>query len=144
MPDEGFEELEGPNERPLEPAAGVDLAAEIARAAELAPPRVATEVEDEEMAWLLLDGRRVSWFNLRAASRAGAERRSRMVRAFAELLRRVDRLRPMIEGLEVGRRYRVEYRNQQLRRNMRVKGVLRDVSEFRIASGVTGAGWVLT
>jgi hypothetical protein len=144
MGGDGFEDLEGPNERPLEPEVGIDLASEIARSADVPPSRIAVAAEDEEMAWLLVDGRRVSWFNLRAASRAGAERRSHMVQAFAELVRRVDRLRPMIEGLEVGRRYRVEYRNQQLRRNMRVKGVLREVSGFRTAKGVSGAGWVLT
>ncbi|HEX9122851.1 MAG TPA: hypothetical protein VF984_05765 [Actinomycetota bacterium] len=142
--DDGFEELAGPNERGPDPETSGDLASEIARAMGAPRDRVAVRPEDEEMAWLELDGLRLSWFNLRTASRMSADRRSRLVEAFAELARRIDRLRPMMEPLEVGRRYRVEYRNQQLRRNMRVKGVLRGVTEFRPAKGVNGAGWVLT
>jgi hypothetical protein len=142
--DEGFEDLAGPNERPIDPTTGGDLASEIARAMGIPPGRIAVEPVSDEMAWLALDGLRLSWFNLRTASRMSADRRSRLVRAFAELARRVDHLRPMIEGLEIGRRYRVEYRNEQIRRNLRVKGVLRGVTEFRHAKGVSGAGWVLT
>ena len=97
-----------------------------------------------EMAWLVRDGRRVSWFNLAAAERAGGSRRPGLIRAFAGMIRRYDALRPTIEGLVVGHRYRLHYKNDELRRIFRVKGVLRAVSAFHHAEGVAGAGWILT
>ncbi len=141
---DGFEDLAGPNQRGPDPGAGEELADEIARAMKVPTDRIAVEPEDEEMAWLLLDGRQVSWFNLRTASRTVGQRRSHLVRAMADLTDHIDRIRPLIEGLEPGRRYRFEYRNSEIRRNLRVKGVLRSVSGFRTAKGVAGAGWVLT
>ena len=38
----------------------------------------------------------------------------------------------------------MHYKNDEIRRIFRVKAVLRAVSEFRHAEGVTGAGWTLT
>ncbi|HZD79489.1 MAG TPA: hypothetical protein VE646_05575 [Actinomycetota bacterium] len=139
-----FEDVAGPSEGGPEPEEAVDLAAEVAGVMEVPVGRIAVEPDGDEMAWLVLDGGRVTWFNLRTTTRMKPERRSRFVRALAQLARGIDRLRPMIEGLEVGHRYAVEYRNQEIRRNMRVKGVLRDLSGFRVGKGVSGAGWVLT
>src|SRR4029450_14049252 len=96
------------------------------------------------MAGLERDGRRISWFNLAAAERAGGSRRPRLVRTFAGMIRQYDALPPTLEGLVVGRRYRLHYKNDELRRIFRVKAVLRAVSGFHHAEGVAGAGWTLT
>jgi hypothetical protein len=145
MNENEFDDLAGPSDGALRPESATRLVDEIA--ASLGEPAGRLTIaagEDPEMAWLLRDGRRLSWFNLREAERQTGERRTRLVRTFADMVRRYDELRPVIDGLTIGRRYRVEYKNEKIRRTFRTKGVLRAVSEFRHARGVTGAGWTLT
>lgn len=121
-----------------------DLTAEIATALGEAPGRLTVEPEDDEMAWLSRDGVRLSRFNLRATGSADPGRRTAFADALAELVRRFDALRPTIDGLEIGRAYRVDYKHERLRRTFRVKGVLVEVSAWRPAEGPTGGGWMLT
>ena len=121
-----------------------DLADLVANALGEAPGRLTVEREDEEMAWLVRDGIRLSTFNLRAAGSTDPERRAAFAKALAELVRRLDELRPTIDGLEVGRAYKVDYRHEKLRRIFRVKGSLVEVSTWRLAEGPTGGGWTLT
>jgi hypothetical protein len=121
-----------------------DLAGLVANALGETPGRVAIEREDEEMAWLVRDGVRVSTFNLHAAGSADPERRAAFAKALAGLVRRFDQLRPTIEGLEVGRAYKADYKHEKLRRIFRVKGILVEVSTWRPAEGPTGGGWTLT
>jgi hypothetical protein len=125
------------------PDSAIRLAAEISQALDEPPGRLAVVPDERDMAWLVRDGYRVSWFNLSAADRPSVERRARMVRSFADLIRRYDQLRPTIEGLQVGRRYRVQYKDTYLRRVFSSKSVLRSVSEFSPAEGVEGGEWVL-
>jgi hypothetical protein len=139
-----FEDLARPSGAGPGPDAAASLAAEIVAALKETAGRLEVVPDEGEMAWLVRDDRRVSWFNLAAAERAGGVRRKGLVRAFAELIRRDDAQRPLIEGLVVGRRYRLHYKNDEIRRIFRVKAVLRAVSEFRHAEGVAGAGWTLT
>jgi hypothetical protein len=139
-----FEEVALTGSREASRDAGVTLAAEIAAAAGEPQGRLAIVPDEGSMAWLMRDGRRLSWFNLWAAEREGGHRRSQLVRAFADLVRRIDEQRPLMKRLEVGRTYRVQYRNEELLRNFVVKAVLRSVSEFAHARGVVGAGWTLT
>lgn len=122
----------------------VDLATEVATALGEAPGRLAVEPEDDEMAWLTRDGVRLSRFNLRATGKADPGRRTSFAEALAELVRRFDEQRPTIEGLEVGRSYRVDYKHERLRRTFRVAGVLVEVSPWHPAEGPTGGGWTLT
>jgi hypothetical protein len=141
---ERFEEIElTGSRRPTREAASA-LAADIVTVLGEPPGRVEVVPDDGSMAWLVREGRRLSWFNLWAAEREGGPRRSEMVRAFADLVRRIDEQRPVIERLEVGRPYMVQYRNEELFRNFRLKAVLRSVSEFGHARGIAGAGWTLT
>ncbi|HSD49716.1 MAG TPA: hypothetical protein VLE71_07805 [Actinomycetota bacterium] len=128
-----------------ERAAG-DLARQIADALDEPPGRVAVEPqdEDEEMAWLLREGVRLSSFNLRAVGAAEADRRAGFVEALAGLVRRYEELRPTLEGLEPGNRYVVDYKHERLRRVFRVKGTLVDVSPWQPAEGPSGGGWTLT
>jgi hypothetical protein len=139
-----FEDLARPSGAGPGPDAAASLAADIVAALKETAGRLEVVPDEGQMAWLVRDDRRVSWFNLAAAERAGGARRKGLVRAFAELIRRDDAQRPLIEGLVVGRRYRLHYKNDEIRRIFRVKAVLRGVSEFRHAEGVTGAGWTLT
>lgn len=139
-----FEDLARPSGAGPGPDAAARLAAEVTAALEEPAERLEVLPDQGEMAWLLLDGRRISWFNLAAAERAGGTRRAGLVRAFAGMIRRYEELRPTIEGLVVGERYRLHYKNDELRRIFRVKAVLRAVSAFRHAEGVAGAGWTLT
>jgi hypothetical protein len=139
-----FEDLARPSGAGPGPDAAARLAADITAGLEEAAGHLEVVSDQGEMAWLVRDGRRVSWFNLAAAERAGGVRRKGLVRAFAELIRRYDAQRPVIEGLVVGGRYRLHYKNDEIRRIFRVKAVLQAVSEFRHAEGVTGAGWTLT
>jgi hypothetical protein len=141
---DGFEDLARPSGAGPGPDAAASLAADIVAALKETAGRLEVVSDEGEMAWLVRDDRRVSWFNLAAAERAGGARRKGLVRAFAELIRRDDAQRPLIEGLVVGRRYRLHYKNDEIRRIFRVKAVLRGVSEFRHAEGVAGAGWTLT
>jgi len=139
-----FEDLARPSGAGPGPDAAARLAADIDAALEEPAGRLEVLPDQGEMAWLVRDGRRVSWFNLAAAERAGGSRRPGLIRAFAGMIRRYDALRPTIEGLVVGHRYRLHYKNDELRRIFRVKGVLRAVSAFHHAEGVAGAGWILT
>ncbi len=102
------------------------------------------EREDDEMAWLVRAGVRLSRFNLRTVGSADPTRRLAFARALAALVRRYDSLGPTIAGLEVGRPYRVDYKNERLRRTFRVKGTLVEVSGWEPAEGPTGGGWALT
>jgi hypothetical protein len=138
-----FDELAGPSGEDPHPRSAADLAAEITSALDEEAGRVRIEPDDREMAWLVRDGRRLSWFNLTEAERLNADRRATLVRSFRDLVRRIDELWPTIEGLEVGRSYAVEYTNPGIRRTFRVKAALRSVSEFRPGRGVSGAGWTL-
>jgi hypothetical protein len=139
-----FEDLARPSGTGPGPDAASRLTAEVAASLEEPAGRLDVVLEQGEMAWLVRDGRRVSWFNLAAADRAGGARRTGLVRAFAGMIRRYDAQRPEIEGLVVGRRYRLHYKNDEIRRIFRVKAVLRAVSAFHHAEGVAGAGWILT
>lgn len=139
-----FDDLARPSGAGPGPDAAAALAADIAAALEEPADRLEVRPDQGEMAWLVRDGRRISWFNLAAAERTGGSRRPGLVRAFAGMIRQYDALRPTIEGLVVGRRYRLHYRNDELRRIFRVKAVLRAVSAFHHAEGVAGAGWTLT
>jgi len=121
-----------------------DLAELIASALGEAPGGLTVEREDEEMAWLVRNGVRLSTFNLRASSSADPERRAAFAKALAGLVRRFDELRTTIDGLEVGRAYKVDYKHEKLRRIFRVKGTLVEVSTWRPAEGPTGGGWMLT
>jgi hypothetical protein len=121
-----------------------DLAEQVANALGEASGRLTVEREDDEMAWLVRDGVRLSTFNLRAAGSADPERRAAFAKALAGLVRRFDGLRPTIEGLAVGRAYKVDYKHEKLRRIFRVKGILVEVSAWRLAEGPTGGGWMLT
>jgi hypothetical protein len=149
MSDE-FDELAAPSGDEERPHAATDLVDEIV--AELGEPdgRLAIVPEDEGMAWLLRDGTRLSSFNLTEADRLPADRRMRLVSAFAGLVRHYDEMRSTVKGLEVGRRYLIDYKSQGTQqihrggRSIRMKGTLRSVSGFRHARGVSGAGWVLT
>jgi hypothetical protein len=96
------------------------------------------------MAWLARDGVRVSRINLRSVASADPGRRDRFARALADLVRGYDELRPRIDALEPGRAYRVDWKNQKLRRIFRAKAVLVEVSPWTPADGVTGGGWTLT
>lgn len=140
--DDEFEDLARPS-GPGSPDASSRLAAEISDALDEPPGRLSVVPDQRDMAWLLRDGTRLSWFNLSAADRPAGERRARLVRSFADLVARYDNLRPTIEGLHVGRRYEVQYKDEYLRRNFRSKSVLREVSEFQHADGVDGGEWVL-
>lgn len=126
-----------------ERAAG-DLARQIAETLGEPTDRLAVEPEDEEMAWLLRDGVRLSSFNLRAVGAAEADRRAGFVEALAGLVRRYEELRPTLEGLEPGKQYVVDYKHERLRRIFRVKGTLIDVSPWQPAEGPSGGGWTLT
>ncbi|HEX5949806.1 MAG TPA: hypothetical protein VFZ96_02295 [Actinomycetota bacterium] len=126
-----------------ERAAG-DLARQISDALGEPPGRLAVEREDEEMAWLVRDGVRLSSFNLRAVAAADAGRRADFVKALAALVRRYEELRPTLEGLEPGKPYVVDYKHEQLRRIFRVKGTLLEVSPWQPAEGPAGGGWTLT
>lgn len=139
-----FDDLARPSGSGPGPGAAAALAADIATALEEPADRLEVRPDQGEMAWLIRDGRRIAWFNLAAAERTGGSRRPSLVRAFARMIRRYDELRPTIEGLVVGRRYRLHYKNEELRRIFRVKAVLRAVSPFHHAEGVEGAGWTLT
>lgn len=121
-----------------------DLARQVADALGEPPGRLSVEREDEEMAWLVRDGVRLSGFNLRAIGSADVARRSEFVRALADLVRRYDEWRPTLEGLEPGRPFVVDYKHEKLRRMFRVKGTLVEVSPWRPAEGPTGGGWTLT
>lgn len=121
-----------------------DLARLVADALGEPPGRMTVEREDEEMAWLLRDGVRLSSFNLRAVGSSDLARRADFARALAGLVRRFDELRPTLAGLEVGKPYVVDYRNARIRRTFRVKGTLLEVSPFRPAEGPSGGGWTLT
>lgn len=121
-----------------------DLVRQVADALSESPGRLTVEREDEEMAWLLRDGVRLSSFNLRAVGAADAGRRAEFVRALAGLVRRYEQLRPTLEGLETGRPYVVDYKHEGLRRTFRVKGTLLEVSPWLPAEGPTGGGWTLT
>ena len=139
-----FDDLAHPSGAGSGPDAAAALAADIAAALEEPADRLEVDPDQREMAWLVRDGRRISWFNLAAAERTGGSRRPALVRAFAAMIRRYDAQRPTIEGLVVGRRYRLHYKNDELRRIFRVKAVLLAVSAFHHAEGVVGAGWTLT
>jgi hypothetical protein len=139
-----FDDLARPSGAGAGPEAAAALASDISAALGEPSDRLKVRPDQGEMAWLVRDGRRISWFNLAAAERAGGSRRPRLVRTFAGMIRQFDELRPTIEGLEVGRRYRLHYKNDELRRIFRVKAVLRAVSAFHHAEGVAGAGWTLT
>ena len=139
-----FDDLARPSGAGAGPEAAAALASDISAALGEPADRLNVRPDQSEMAWLVRDGRRISWFNLAAAERAGGSRRPRLVRTFAGMIRKYDALRPTIEGLEVGRRYRLHYKNDELRRIFRVKAVLRGVSAFHHAEGVAGAGWTLT
>ena len=120
-----------------------DLAALVAGVLGEVPGRLTLEPEGEEMAWLVRDGVRLSRCNTHAVSSADPERRAAFARALADLVRRFDELRPTIDGLEIGRRYEVDYKHQKLRRIFRVKGTLLEVSAWRPADGPSGGGWTL-
>jgi len=139
-----FEDLARPSGAGPGPEAAARLARDVAAALKDTAGLLEVLPDQGEMAWLVRDGRRVSWFNLAAAERAGGHRRTGLVRAFAELIRRYDAQRPLIEDLVVGRRYRLHYKNDEIRRIFRVKAVLQAVSAFHHAEGVAGAGWTLT
>ncbi len=138
-----FDELAGPSGERPHPRSAADLAAEIASALGEPPGRLRVEPDGPEMAWLVRDGRRLSWLNLREAERLNAERRRELVRSLRDVVRRIDELASTIERLEVGRAYAVEYTNPRIRRTFRVKAVLRSVSELHPGRGVSGAGWTL-
>ncbi|MGE5459075.1 MAG: hypothetical protein ACM3WR_00460 [Solirubrobacterales bacterium] len=108
------------------------------------PGEIAIEREDDEMAWLVRDGVRLSRFNLRAVAATDLDRRRAFAKALAGLTRRFDELRPTIEELEIGRPYAVDYKHEKLRRIFRVKGTLLEVSPWRPAEGPEGGGWTLT
>ena len=120
------------------------LAAELSAALEEPPGDVTVEPEDDEMGWILREDVRLSRVNLRALGSADPERRARFVAALAELVMRFDGQRSTMEGLEVGRRYAVEYKHEKLRRTFRVTGDLIEVSAWRPADGPNGGGWTLT
>ncbi len=143
MAGDPFDELAGPSGEGPHPRSAAELAAEIASALGEPAGRVRVEPDDRGMAWLVRDGRRLSWFNLEEAERLNADRRAALVRTFRDLVRRIDELAPTVEGLEVGRSYMVEYKNPGIRRTFRVKAALRSVSELRPGRGVSGAGWTL-
>jgi hypothetical protein len=135
---DGFEDLAGAPE----PDASWDLASAVSTALGEEPGRVEMQA-DGDRAWLVRDGLRVSSIDPAAVDRTDAERRERFARALADLVRRVDELRPTVEALEPGRVYRVDYKHERLRRMFRVKATLIEVSAFRPASGVSGGGWTL-
>jgi hypothetical protein len=149
MPDE-FDSLAAPSGDEHRPESATALAAQIV--AELGEPdgRLKVVLDEEEMAWLLRDGTRVSWFNLKEADQLSTDRRERLVRALADLVRRYDEMSSTVKELKVGRRYVIDYKTDQTRqihrsgRTMRLKGTLLSISGFRHARGVRGAGWVLT
>jgi hypothetical protein len=120
------------------------LAEEISAALGEPPGDVALEAEDEEMGWIVRDGVRLSRVNLPAVGSADPERRARFVQAIADLVTRFDAMRGTIDALEVGRRYRVDYQHERLRRTFRVTGELLEVSPWHPADGPTGGGWTLT
>lgn len=120
------------------------LAEEISAALEEPPGDVALEEEDDEMGWIVRDGVRLSRVNFQAVGGADVERRARFVRAMADLVARFDEQRGTIDELEVGRRYRVDYKHERLRRTFRVTGELLEVSPWHPADGPTGGGWTLT
>jgi hypothetical protein len=121
-----------------------DLAAEVAAALGEPPGRLSLEADDEEMAWLVRDGVRLSRLNARAVGSADPERRAAFARALADLVRRYERWAPTVAELQVGRPYRVDYKHERLRRTFRVKGVLVARSPWRPGDGPTGGGWTLT
>jgi hypothetical protein len=139
-----FDDLARPSGADPGPEAAAALASDISSALGEPADRLKVRPDQGEMAWVVRDGRRISWFNLAAAERTGGSRRPRLVRTFAGMIRQYDELRPTIEGLVVGRRYRLHYKNDELRRIFRVKAVLRGVSAFHHADGVAGAGWTLS
>jgi hypothetical protein len=149
MPDK-FDDLAAPSGDSQRPHSAADLTAEIVTSLSEPEGRLAIVADDEEMAWLLRDGVRLSWFNLKETDQLTAERRARFVQALAKLVRRYEEMRSTVKGLEVGRRYVIDYKSPGLEaihrggRSMRVKGTLLSVSGFRYARGVSGAGWVLT
>ena len=124
-------------------AAG-DLARQISDALGEPPGRLTIQPEDEEMAWLVRDGVRLSSFNLPAVGAAEPGRLAGFVGALAGLIRRYEELRPMLEDLEPGKHYVVDYKHERLRRTFRVKGTLVEVGPWQPADGPTGGGWTLT
>ena len=130
--------------RPGPEHASGELTELVATALGEAPGRLTVEREDDEMAWLVRDGARLSRFNIRAVAAADPDRRLAFAEALARVARRYDELRPTIDGLEVGRPYTVDYKHEQLRRIFRVKGTLLEVSPWRPAEGPEGGGWTLT
>ena len=137
---DGFDDLV----RPSPGRSAGDLAAQVSAALGEPPGRVAIEPEDDEMAWLTREGVRLSRFNAQATGGAAPERRAAFALALADLVRRYDELRPTIEDLEVGGRYRVDYKHERLRRTFRVTGELLEVSPWQPADGPSGGGWTLT
>lgn len=120
-----------------------DLATDIAARLHEPPGLLEVVPDADEMAWLVRDGVRIAYFNAREATRLGPESYGQMLIAFHDLVRRFDELHPVIDALEVGHRYRVDYKHEKLRRTFRAKGTLLAPPEFRPAEGVTGMRWTL-
>lgn len=136
---EDFSDLAGAG-----PGAAGDLAALVAAELGEPPGRLGLEVERGDLAWLVRGGVRVCSVDPAAVAAADPARRSAFVRALADLVRRYDALRTTIDGLEVGRTYRVDYKHEGLRRTFRVKAVLREIGPWVPARGVDGGGFTLT
>lgn len=108
-----------------------------------APGRLSLEIQGEGLAWLVRDGVRLCSINPGAVGRTDPQRRSAFAEALAGLIRRYDALRETLEGLEIGRTYRVDYKHEMLRRTFRVKATLRAVGPWRPAEGPEGGGFTI-
>lgn len=136
---EDFSDLSRPG-----PGSAQDLPALVAAALGESPGRLGLEVERGDLAWLVREGVRLCSLNPAAVGAADPARRAAFAEALAGLVRRYDALRGMLDGLEVGRTYRVDYKHEGLRRTFRVKAVLRGIGPWLPAQGPDGGGFVLT
>lgn len=135
---EGFADLSRPG-----PEAAAALPTLVAAALGEPPDRLSLDVERGDLAWLVRDGVRLCSLNPSAVAAADPARRAAFAEALAGLVRRYEELRRTLEGLEVGRAYRVDYKHERLRRTFRVKATLLGVGPWRPAEGPEGGGFTL-
>jgi hypothetical protein len=104
---------------------------------------VAVRVDEDGAAWIVRGGVHVTRFDPGAMASLSPADAERAVTAFAELIRRYDRERALLDDLAAGAKVRVDYKNTGLRRVFRTTGTVRSVSAFRSGVGVRAGGWTV-